>query len=49
MTDAGVETDLIFNHGIKIRESASHTLLPNPRAVLRSLAILKGSLPWRAR
>ena len=28
LTDAGVETDLIFNHGIEIREFASHTLLP---------------------
>jgi homocysteine S-methyltransferase len=29
LTDAGVETDLIFNHGIDIREFASHTLLPD--------------------
>jgi homocysteine S-methyltransferase len=29
LTDAGVETDLIFNHGIEIREFASHTLLPD--------------------
>lgn len=28
LTDAGVETDLIFNHGIEIREFAAHTLLP---------------------
>ncbi len=27
--DAGVETDLIFNHGI--REFAAHTLLPDPK------------------
>jgi len=27
LTDAGIETDLIFNHGIEIREFASHTLL----------------------
>lgn len=27
LTDAGVETDLIFNHGIEIREFAAHTLL----------------------
>ena len=27
LTDAGIETDLIFNHGIDIREFASHTLL----------------------
>ena len=30
LTDAGLETDLIFNHGIDIREFASHTLLPDP-------------------
>jgi homocysteine S-methyltransferase len=29
LTDAGVETDLMFNHGIEIREFASHTLLPD--------------------
>jgi len=28
-TDAGLETDLIFNHGIEIREFAAHTLLPD--------------------
>ena len=27
ITDAGCETDLIFNHGIEIREFAAHTLL----------------------
>lgn len=30
LTDAGVETDLIFNHGMEIREFAAHTLLPDP-------------------
>ncbi len=37
LTDAGVETDLIFNHGIEIREFAAFTLLPTPpgRAALR--------------
>ena len=29
LTDAGVETDLIFNHGINIPEFAAHTLLPD--------------------
>jgi len=29
LADAGVETDLIFNHGIDIREFAAHTLLPD--------------------
>ena len=31
LMDAGAETDLIFNHGIEIREFAAHTLLPDPR------------------
>lgn len=31
LADAGVETDLIFNHGIEIREFAAHTLLPDPK------------------
>ena len=30
LADAGIETDLIFNHGIDIQEFASHTLLPKP-------------------
>jgi homocysteine S-methyltransferase len=30
LADAGIETDLIFNHGIEIREFAAHTLLPDP-------------------
>jgi S-methylmethionine-dependent homocysteine/selenocysteine methylase len=31
LTDAGLETDLIFNQGIEIREFAAHTLLPTPK------------------
>ena len=31
LTDAGIETDLIFNHGIEIREFAAHTLLPDSK------------------
>ena len=31
LADAGVETDLIFNHGIEIREFAAHTLLPQQK------------------
>ena len=31
LNDAGLETDLIFNHGIEIFEFAAHTLLPNPQ------------------
>lgn len=30
ITDAGIETDLIFNHGIEIRAFAAHTLLDEP-------------------
>jgi homocysteine S-methyltransferase len=29
LADAGIETDLIFNHGIEIRQFAAHTLLPD--------------------
>jgi len=29
LADAGLETDLIFNHGMEIREFAAHTLLPD--------------------
>ena len=29
LNDAGLETDLIFNHGIEIPEFAAHTLLPD--------------------
>lgn len=37
LTDAGLETDLIFNHGVEIREFAAHTLLPDDggRAAMR--------------
>ena len=31
LSDAGIETDLIFNHGIEIREFAAHTLLPEKK------------------
>ena len=31
LTDAGLETDIIFNHGIDIFEFAAHTLLPDPK------------------
>jgi homocysteine S-methyltransferase len=29
--DAGLETDMIFNHGIEVREFAAHTILPDPK------------------
>ncbi len=31
LTDAGIETDLIFNHGVEIPEFAAHTLLPDAK------------------
>ena len=31
LADGGIETDLIFNHGIEIPEFAAHALLPDPR------------------
>lgn len=33
LTDAGLETDLIFNHGIELRAFAAHTILPDPAAM----------------
>lgn len=43
-TDAGVETDLIFNHGIEIREFAAHTLLPDKRGREALANYLRGFL-----
>ncbi len=31
LMDAGLETDIIFNRGVEIREFAAHTLLPDPK------------------
>jgi hypothetical protein len=31
LSDAGLETDLVFNRGITIREFAAHTLLSSDR------------------
>ncbi len=31
LMDAGLETDIIFNRGVDIREFAAHTLLPDPK------------------
>jgi S-methylmethionine-dependent homocysteine/selenocysteine methylase len=44
LTDAGLETDLIFNHGIEIREFAAHTLLPDQGGREALSAYLKGFL-----
>jgi homocysteine S-methyltransferase len=44
LTDAGLETDLIFNHGVEIREFAAHTLLPNPQGREAVANYLRGFL-----
>lgn len=44
LCDAGVETDLIFNHGIEIREFAAHTLLPDPENREAVAGYLRGFL-----
>jgi len=44
LTDAGLETDLIFNHGIEIREFAAHTLLPDVRGREAVANYLRGFL-----
>jgi homocysteine S-methyltransferase len=44
LTDAGLETDLIFNHGIEIREFAAHTLLPDPKGREAIANYLRGFL-----
>jgi S-methylmethionine-dependent homocysteine/selenocysteine methylase len=44
LTDAGLETDLIFNHGIEIREFAAHTLLPEARGREALANYLRGFL-----
>ena len=44
LTDAGLETDLIFNKGIEIREFAAHTLLPEESGRKALEDYLKGFL-----
>ena len=44
LTDAGLETDIIFNHGIDIREFAAHTLLPDPKGRETLATYLRGFL-----
>ena len=44
LTDAGLETDLIFNHGIDIREFAAHTLLPDSHGRDAVVNYLRGFL-----
>jgi homocysteine S-methyltransferase len=44
LTDAGIETDLIFNHGIPIREFAAHTLLPDAQGREAVANYLRGFL-----
>ncbi len=44
LMDAGIETDLIFNHGIEIREFAAHTLLPDAAGREALASYLRGFL-----
>lgn len=48
LTDAGIETDLIFNHGIKIREFASHTLFETEQGREAIANYLKGFISLAA-
>lgn len=44
LTDAGLETDLIFNHGVEIREFAAHTLLGDIQGQAALADYLRGFL-----
>ncbi len=44
LTDAGLETDIIFNHGVDIPEFAAHTLLPDPKGREILATYLRGFL-----
>ena len=44
LTDAGLETDLIFNHHVPIREFAAHTLLETPEGRAALTAYFNGFL-----
>jgi homocysteine S-methyltransferase len=44
LTDAGLETDIIFNHGVDIPEFAAHTLLPDPKGRETLADYLRGFL-----
>lgn len=44
LTDAGLETDLIFNHAIEIREFAAHTLLDDARGTAALAGYMRGFL-----
>src|SRR5690606_16141029 len=44
LTDAGLETDLMFNHGIELRGFASHTALSDPAAMAKVTHYFEGFL-----
>ncbi len=44
LMDAGLETDIIFNHGVDIPEFAAHTLLPDPKGREVLATYLRGFL-----
>lgn len=46
LNDAGLETDLIFNHGIEIPEFAAHTLLPEASGRAALTRYMEGFLTW---
>lgn len=49
LTDAGLETDLIFNHDVAIPEFAAHTLLGDPAGEQALAGYLRGFLALAAR
>ena len=49
LNDAGLETDLIFNKGVEIREFAAHTLLTDPVGRAALADYLRGFLTQIAR
>ena len=44
LSDAGLETDLIFNHGVEIRGFAAHTMLPDPEGRAALIRYYEGFL-----
>ena len=49
LTDAGLETDLIFNHDVDLPEFAAHTLLGDPAGEQALAGYLRGFLALAAR
>ncbi len=49
LTDAGLETDLIFNRGVEVPEFAAHTLLASPAGQHELISYFSGFLALAAR